>query len=103
MTLGQDRLVPQEPRLLVQSIRSCCQPAKALIEGPLIRVPGGFVGKPHFTLQRLTPTPSDRTASASPHAFGVDEIVHTLWLSPKVAAFRCNRCQHNFALGGSTS
>jgi hypothetical protein len=23
-----------------------------------------------------------------PHAFGVDEILHTLWLSPKVAACR---------------
>jgi predicted extracellular nuclease len=31
---------------------------------------------------------------------GVDETLHTLLCSPKVAAFRCTGWQHNFALGG---
>jgi hypothetical protein len=38
--------------------------------------PGCVVGKPHLTLQCLTPTKSDQTAAAPPHAFGVDEISH---------------------------
>jgi hypothetical protein len=37
--------------------------------------------------------------TAAPHASSVDGTLHTLWLPPKVAAFPCNGCQHNFALG----
>jgi hypothetical protein len=34
--------------------------------------------KPHLTLERLTPTTS-RSNRLPPHAFGVDETLHTLW------------------------
>jgi hypothetical protein len=43
----------------------------------------------------------DRTAAARPHAFSVDDILRTLWWSPRVAAFPCTGWQHNFALRGS--
>jgi hypothetical protein len=48
-----------------------------------------MVGKPHLTLLELEPDiVLDRTATAAPHAFGVDDILRTRW-------------QYNVPLSGS--
>jgi hypothetical protein len=52
-----------------------------------------IVGKRTLLSRVRTGHRPDRTATAAPHASGVDETLHTLWRSPKVGAF-------SVALGG---
>src|SRR6202022_43053 len=76
--------------------RTQTQSSTTALQGPRLQMDVWFcraqepmeVGYSHLTLLSSNRHRPDRTATAAPHAFGVDETLHTRW-------------QHNVALSGS--